>query len=383
MNLPIEFKHIIEQVKHEKNIVFPFIMILVMISVVSAIQEYFVFFKGIHSIINFFLHIISQIIYYLYFIPVGILLLFYSKKLKFSSNKYLIYTTIHLITLMILLYSHQFLAYSLNKSIFGESYKSTFYKTLYTNPYVWADLIIYILGVLGFSLQDSLKKNRENKLNFSNLELELIRTKLFELRSKIHPQFLFKTLDTISRLVKSGKNKDANKLLSKLSDFLRKTVYNSEQETITLSDDLEFLRLYLEIESISLDNEIVLKENISQDFKDVLVPNFFLQSIIEELLYIKDFDNSNAIVFDINCSSLNHKLNICISLFSKVILLVDNLGKSQMRKHIEDQLKQIYNSNYEVRIDSKMNNEFQITIQIPFQEINIYNELNNLDEVSL
>lgn len=376
-------KYFFEQAKLERNIAFPMLLILILISVVSSIQEYFVFFKGAHSAFNFSLQVMSQIIYYFYFIPVGMLLKYYSKKIKLESNDYFNYIVIHLITLIIILYLHQLLAYSLNKFIFGESYKSTFYKTLYTNPSVWADLIIYILGVLGFSLQDSLKKDRENKLNFSNLEVELIRTKLFELRSKIHPQFLFKTLDTILRLVKSDQNKEANKVLSKLSDFLRKTVYNSEQETITLQEDVEFLRQYLEIENISFANEITLKENIDPNLKDILVPNFFLQSIIEELLYDKDVDKNHQVEFVVSCNSSDQRLKIMISFFGKVILTDNAKEKSAIINHIEDQLGQIYKSNFEVKSGTGTNDELQITIQIPFLAENFHNEEIYLSKVPL
>jgi two-component system LytT family sensor kinase len=75
----------------------------------------------------------------------------------------------------------------------------------------------------------------------------LARAELHALKMQIHPHFLFNTLHSISSLVLEDPPK-ANSMIARLGDFLRLTLEHSERQTVTLKEEIEFARCYLEIE---------------------------------------------------------------------------------------------------------------------------------------
>jgi two-component system, LytTR family, sensor kinase len=138
---------------------------------------------------------------------------------------------------------------------------------------------------LSFSLLEFRRISKENETRCSQLEEQLIRSKLQEIRSKIQPTFLFNTLQTILELIRTHRNKDANQILSLLSDFLRTTVYDNERDEITLEEEVHFLNQYLEIENVRSSRTFTVHEEIERNVSDAIVPNFILQPIVEELIY--------------------------------------------------------------------------------------------------
>jgi two-component system, LytTR family, sensor kinase len=352
----------------EQNILLPIALVLLIVAFLSAAQDYFVFFKGIHSTWNFLRYYLSKLIYFFYFIPLVILLKFYSKKVLMKKMKFSAWLIIHSFTLVFILYLHQVISFTADKIIFSETYKSTFYMVIYTNPSVWGDFIIYILCTLGFSLINSIKKSRENAIDYSRLEMELARTKLFELRSKIHPKFLFNTLNTISRLIKQNQNREANRVLSRLSEFLRTTVYDSEREEITLREELAFLNHYLEIEKISFENEITFIEKINEQTHLSLVPNFILQPIVENLLYQHEYCKESKIEIAVRTYKVAEDIIMEIEFFHKVFSAKEFQTTSKAIEFAIDQLNQLYRDKYSLQLYSEQTDRLLIKIVLPFHQ---------------
>lgn len=101
------------------------------------------------------------------------------------------------------------------------------------------------------------------------------------LRYQLNPHFLFNTLNAISTLILVEENKSANKMMSRLSDFLRFSLDNEPIKRITLARELEVLMLYLDIEKVRFEERLQVNTDISEDAARALVPSMFLQPIIE------------------------------------------------------------------------------------------------------
>ncbi|HEX6181762.1 MAG TPA: histidine kinase, partial [Chitinophagaceae bacterium] len=72
---------------------------------------------------------------------------------------------------------------------------------------------------------------------------------LYKLRQQLQPHFLFNSLNSISALAGSQPER-ARKMIHQLSEFLRGTLRKEEHQWVTLSDELQHLGLYLEIEKV-------------------------------------------------------------------------------------------------------------------------------------
>ena len=93
--------------------------------------------------------------------------------------------------------------------------------------------------------------------------------------------FLFNTLNAISTLILVEENKNANQMVTKLSEFLRYTFNTDPIKKVPLEHELNLLQLYLDIEKVRFDERLNIEIDVSDDAKEALVPNMILQPLIE------------------------------------------------------------------------------------------------------
>jgi two-component system LytT family sensor kinase len=137
---------------------------------------------------------------------------------------------------------------------------------------------------------DYYRRHQQEELKISRLEaalaqaqLETTQAELQALKSQLQPHFLFNTLNSISTLLDDDKDA-ADRMLARLGDFLRLTLENSGAQEVTLREELEFLRCYLEIERVRFADRLAVSFEIAPDALDALVPNLLLQPLVENAI---------------------------------------------------------------------------------------------------
>jgi two-component system, LytTR family, sensor kinase len=103
------------------------------------------------------------------------------------------------------------------------------------------------------------------------------------LKMQLHPHFLFNTLNSISALLEEDVDA-ADQMLARLGDFLRMTIENSGATKVTLQEELEFLRCYLEIEHVRFHDRLTVNMHIEPEVLEARVPNLILQPIVENAI---------------------------------------------------------------------------------------------------
>ena len=104
------------------------------------------------------------------------------------------------------------------------------------------------------------------------------------LRYQLNPHFLFNTLNAISTLILEQNTELANRMVTKLSSFLRDSLDNDPMQRITLTQELEALQLYLDIEKVRFEERLSLEFNIEDEAKTALIPSLLLQPLIENAI---------------------------------------------------------------------------------------------------
>jgi len=140
--------------------------------------------------------------------------------------------------------------------------------TIYWTTLVVAHALYYYRGL------------REGEARTSQLAAQLAQAQLQALKMQIHPHFLFNTLNSISALL----HKDveaADIMIARLGDFLRLTLKRSDAQTVTLDQELEFLKCYLDIEKIRFQDRLTINIDVDPETLDMSVPNLILQPIVE------------------------------------------------------------------------------------------------------
>jgi Histidine kinase len=104
---------------------------------------------------------------------------------------------------------------------------------------------------------------------------------LAALRYQLNPHFLFNSLNSISALIVTGRNKDAEAMTDRLSSFLRSSLNADPSELIPLDEELALTEEYLEIESVRFGERLDVSVDCKADACAALVPSFLVQPLVE------------------------------------------------------------------------------------------------------
>ena len=134
------------------------------------------------------------------------------------------------------------------------------------------------LAIVFNKLVDRLNTTMQTALS-SSLSQEKLRYQL--LRAKINPHFLYNILDSIKICNSLGRTEDANLMLSRLASFYRLILRKNDLDIITIGEELEIIRLYLEMETISHEHAFSFRIMIDPDVELFAIPRFVLQPLVE------------------------------------------------------------------------------------------------------
>ena len=127
------------------------------------------------------------------------------------------------------------------------------------------------------------RHHREEELKIARLRAERTQAELQALKMQLQPHFLFNTLNSISAHL-GGDGRVAKAMLGRLGDFLRMTLESSGAQEVTLEEEEEFLRCYLEIQRARFSDRLSLDIDIDPETRKALVPNLILQPIVENAI---------------------------------------------------------------------------------------------------
>lgn len=117
-------------------------------------------------------------------------------------------------------------------------------------------------------------------LRYHDREESLVQAQLQALKTQLQPHFLFNTLNAISQLVYEDR-KEAEKMISELSDLLRLSLKRDQSQEVILTEELEFLNKYLEIQQTLLQDRLKVVWRIMPETYDAVIPTMILQPLVE------------------------------------------------------------------------------------------------------
>lgn len=220
----------------------------------------------------------------------------------------------------------------------------------------------------GIKYYQMLQTEKRNVLQASSMAHQ---AHLKMLRYQLNPHFLFNTLNAISTLILVKENKTANQMVSRLSDFLRYSLDNDPIKKVTLKQEVQVEKLYLEIEKVRFDDRLTVHWLIADEVENVLVPSMLLQPLIE-----------NSIKYAIATSERGGVISISAKAFGRDVLIevaddgcgvdFDNTqlyrSKGVGLPNIKERLSALYGSNYSFDIANNQPTGVKVSIRIPYQE---------------
>ncbi|HSJ08994.1 MAG TPA: histidine kinase, partial [Longimicrobiales bacterium] len=156
------------------------------------------------------------------------------------------------------------------------------FRAEYSRGLVQTTLLYSITAIATLAL-DHARLARERAARATQLEADLARSRLDTLRRQLQPHFLFNTLNTIAALIHSDPHRAAG-MVAQLGELLRRSLDEHEQPLIPISAELEFVRLYAEIEQVRFESWLEVREEVDPAALDAWVPPMLLQPLVENAI---------------------------------------------------------------------------------------------------
>ncbi len=286
---------------------------LTLITVVTVVQANYFVDNSTGSFDNLIRFLLSKAVYYWYFLGVAVVVEHLSRTIPFERSSIIRWGATHVAVMTVSFVLHQLLTLGIDRLVWGSPPKGSLLYLLFNNPALWMEILGYGAFLLIFSVRVLRKKFYEEELRCSALEAQLMEARFDELRARLHPAFLFGTLDSMSNLIQAGRHKMANTLLGLFSDFLRTAVYDRGQEERTIQSELDFLHQYLAIKKIAMGDALAVREDIDSEVLPAMIPGFMLQPLAEELLHASSDPPGLPLELDLSIRSTPPMITVAMS----------------------------------------------------------------------
>lgn len=131
---------------------------------------------------------------------------------------------------------------------------------------------------IGFKIYDDYvdqKQNAERAISLAqNAQLEM-------LRYQLNPHFLFNTLSSLRALIRNKDNDIAEEMVTKISEFLKYSLLEGENNKVPLSQEIKIIKHYFDIEKVRFKEQLEIEYNIDPLTENVFIPVFLIHPLIE------------------------------------------------------------------------------------------------------
>lgn len=208
------------------------------------------------------------------------------------------------------------------------------------------------------------------------LEAQATSAQLAMLRYQLNPHFLFNTLNSISTLVLLKQTEPANAMLSRLSSFLRYTLVNEPTARVTVAQEIETLKLYLDIERMRFEERLRTEFRIDDAVRGGLMPSLLLQPLVENAIKYAVSPMEYGAEITVEAQLVGPMLRVTVSdtgpglppgTDPSSVFGVSSDSTGIGLANIRDRLVQAYGENQRFDISNRPEGGFQVVLELPFE----------------
>ena len=206
------------------------------------------------------------------------------------------------------------------------------------------------------------------------LEAQATGAQLAMLRYQLNPHFLFNTLNSISTLVLLKQTDPANAMLTRLSHFLRHTLESNPGGKVTLAQEVETLRLYLDIERMRFEERLRTEFRIEHRAARALLPSLLLQPLVENAIKYAVSPQEEGAKITLTAQVMGDTLRVAVAdsgpgpdAQTSALTISTGVGLTNIR----DRLAQAYGENHRFETRAPPDGGFTVIIEIPFEEAEV------------
>ncbi|PLW95500.1 MAG: hypothetical protein C0591_11015, partial [Marinilabiliales bacterium] len=179
----------------------------------------------------------------------------------------------------------------------------------------WFYLILGILsiGIIRFYTWRQVNKAKEKGKLKAKFEKQISELKIQALQSQMNPHFVFNALNSIQGFIIEKNVDEALRYLSDFSKILRQTLDNTSKRYISLNEEIEYLKRYLNLEKMRFEDQLISSIQVDKelDVENVLIPPMILQPFVENAIQHGLLHKEGVGRLEINISKKDKDYFIC------------------------------------------------------------------------
>ncbi len=243
----------------------------------------------------------------------------------------------------------------------SDLFKSDYYTTWTVHRFintVWNTIsFILFIALIGFTIDRFILENQKREL-----ENEKLNAELNYLKAQINPHFLFNTLHNLNYLTQI-KSDQATSVIMKLSNIMRYMIYESNKHSVRITQEMDYIRDYLDLEMIRLNNQVDLKVEIEGINEEVRIAPLLLIPLVENAFKhgINDRESGNWI--NLKLTYYDGVLDFAVANGLPAKSLVENQESGFGLKNLRKRLDLSYQDSYQLEIN-KTNDQHMVVLKL-------------------
>ncbi|MBF8150517.1 histidine kinase [Winogradskyella sp. F6397] len=219
---------------------------------------------------------------------------------------------------------------SAEKAVFATPMTFVITKPFWETWWFYAIILFVIFGLIWLYFKWRLKQKEEQRISEIDkilIDKKITNLRLENLRSQMNPHFIFNALNSIQDYIVSNEKELASSYLVKFSRLIRMYLDYSQQNEITLQEELNALKLYLELEKVRFEEELEYQIHIDHQLKtqQIKVPSLFVQPYVENAL-------KHGLLHKLNDRQLKVEAKIIENNNLQITIEDNGIGRTQSEK---------------------------------------------------
>lgn len=232
--------------------------------------------------------------------------------------------------------------------------------------------LLYLITVSVTYTYYYVQRDTLNEIQKSQIQNQLLQTRLKMLQSQLEPHFLFNTLNSIACLVDLDIKK-AKSMIADLGDLLRHVLDQKDVHFVTVNEEIQLLEKYINIEKTRFTDDLDIQMLIHPEIKNATIPSMLLQPLVENAIRHGFSRHHPTLKIQISLSKMADQL--CIEIKDDGVGLrhqnnVDIFEQGTGLKNTYERLQSTYGNNFSFSVENLSPGvENQIKIPLKFDTI--------------
>jgi two-component system, LytTR family, sensor kinase len=212
------------------------------------------------------------------------------------------------------------------------------------------------------------RATRRQQLRASQLEMRLAEARLQVLKAQLQPHFLFNTLHAISALMHRDVD-EADRMVARLSQLLRMSLDTAGLQEVSLRQELELLKPYLEIESARFGERLRIALDIDPAALDAQVPSLVLQPLVENAIRHGVAPRAAPGRIEVRATQQEGALTLTVKDDGPGLkgAAPEDIRRGVGLSNTEARLFELYGARQKLRLADATGGGFEVTVTLPFR----------------